>query len=65
MDNLPETHETWLSTKITEYELIPKDEIVKYTSGQDAQALHEFRAELLRETFQGHRNHFLEYLSPK
>ena len=65
MDSLPATHQTWLQGKISEYEQIDSGDLTKYTSAEDAPALHEYRASVVRETFTQHRSHFLEHLTPK
>jgi hypothetical protein len=65
MDALPATHATWLAGKIGYYEQINENELTRYTSAADAAALHSHRAQVIRDTFQDHRSHFLEYLTPQ
>jgi hypothetical protein len=65
MDALPSAHETWLKTKIKQYEQIDEPDLSRYVSASDAAALHAYRGSILKETFKEYRAHFLEYLSPK
>jgi hypothetical protein len=64
MDALPATHATWLKAKIYQYEQIPETSLKSYTSAAEAADLHAFRSTIYRETFQDHRAHFLEHLTP-
>jgi hypothetical protein len=65
MDALPATFAGWLKSKIDQYEQIDEARLLSYTSAEDVEALHEYRAGILRETFRDHRTHFLRYLTPR